>query len=512
MSPKHILSLGVIFVALLASVLTAAASVGGDPAIIIDGSKLPSDVPAIVSGDRVLVPLRGVFEDLGAQVSFDEASGVATASLGASTVKITLGSKIARVNDQPRTMDVAAREIAGRVMVPLRFVSQALGVSVDYDEQSNSVVIVTGRRPGSFAAYAGGPVYENLARIAPTIESERPASGEIVGSQYPSIYARFNGGTSAVDPGTVEIQVDGIDVSDQATISAAYVSYTPLSPLATGLHNVYVTGQADDGTPFSESWSFRVDAGSVSDYTVGTYGGAGFGSPAFGYGWPWFRRFGFAPPGFSVFTPGQLYFISGGIIEVVFFSRFFPFGSAFFTVSGCPGEFAMTPWLGNPGFFWGYMQVPFGLRAHNAIIAAHFTMPDGRHVEVHSTAPIDIEGERHSLPASLRYAVLPHLINQPKSLHQAVVFDRVSPPAYLQTKMPANFANEPSEFRSGSINSFRLPGEPYPAFNHEPGTVRLPAVVRPELPTIRPAIIAPVFGAPVFQRQAVPAAHPSKPH
>jgi hypothetical protein len=515
MSPKTLLSVGVILLTLFAGAVKAAAA---NPSIVIDGAKLPADVPALVSGAHVLVPFRDVFEDFGALVSFDEVSGLASATLGQTTVVVQVGSSIARINGEAQTMEAPATELAGRVMVPLHLLSKSLGISVAYEPQSNMVVIVTGRRPGNFAAYAGGPTFESIARVAPSVEGERPASGELVGSQYPSIYARFNGGTSPVNPSTVQIQVDGMDVSDQATISSAYVSYTPQDPLADGLHNVTVTGQADDGTPFTESWSFRVDAGSASDYTVGTYGGAGFGAPALGFGWPWFHRFGFFPPGFSVFTPGPLFFVSGGVVEVIFFNRFFPFGNAFFTISGCPGEFPLTPWLGNPGFFWGFMQVPFGLQSRHAVIAAHFTLPNGRHVVVHSTAPIDIEGEHRSLPPNVAYAVMPRLVDHPRSLHQAVSFQRVIPAA-PHIKLPA-FSNEPSEFHSGAIGSLHIP-EQHPIFTHIPATVHVPIVVRPAMPAIRPAmpvmrpapLVIPAFHAPAFHWQGMPAVRaPVKPH
>jgi hypothetical protein len=467
--------------------MLAAASADGVPSIVIDGSKLPSDVPALVSGDHVLVPLRGVFEQFGASVSYDESSAVATAALGATTVQVTVGSVQARINGRPATMDVAARELAGRVMIPLRFVAQALGVSVDYDASANTVVIVSGLRPGSFAAYSGGPVYTNVTHTAPSVESVRPESGTIVGSQYPSIYARFAGGTSAVDPGTVQVLVDGQDVTDQSTVSSAYVSYTPIQALTSGMHSVQILGQSGDGTPFNESWTFRVDAGSATDYTVGSYGGGGgyggygagypgygFGSPAFGFGWPWFHRFGFAPPGFSVFTPGPLFFTSGNFIEVVLISRFFPFGTGFFTISGIPGQCAFAPWLGNPGMFWGAVQVPAGAVMNNAVIEAHFKMPDGRQVAIRSTAPLQIEGQRHSLPADLHYAVLPHLTNQPHTLGQAVVFDRVEPRKEINEGSLGSAPGGALGVQSGSFGG----GTRVNYGMHEPASVRAPVGVR----------------------------------
>ena len=411
------------------------------PSIVIDGSTVPADVPALVSDGRVFVPLRGVFERLGARVSYDAASQTALASLDGKVVQVTVGSTVAHVDGRRYDMDVAAREFAGRVMIPLRFVAQALGANVDYDGPSNTVVIVSGMRPGSFAAMTSGPNEISAARTghAPSIEDQHPSSGTVVGSEYPSIYARFDGGSSAVDPASVRVMVDGADVTGSSTISSAYVSYTPSSPLLTGLHSVTITGNADDGTTFTSGWSFRIDAGTVSDYTstsftggdlgynygYGQYGYGGWG----GFGWPvhGFGPFGFSPPGFSLFTPGSLFFVSGGVIGVVFVSQFFPSGNGVFTISGFPGTFPLTPWLGNPGMFWGTAQVPFGVTAHQAIIAARFQTPGGRKFIVHSMAPLEILGTRKSLPPSLHYAVLPRLVNHPTSLHNAVVFERMIP-------------------------------------------------------------------------------------
>jgi len=493
----------------LAFVVPAAAV----PSIVIDGSRLPADVPALASSDHVLVPLRGVFERLGARVSYDASSRTAAATLGATIVQVAVGSRTAWVNGERRTLDVEPREVAGRIMIPLRFVAESLGVSVDYDGPSDTVVIVTGFKPGNFAAMTSGPNVADVPKQAPSVEDERPGSGSLIGSQYPSIYARFAGGSSAIDPGSVRITVDGNDVTGSSTISSAYVSYTPTSPLQTGEHSVSITGTADDGTPFSSSWSFRIDAGTSSDYTLGNYGsGLAFDGAGFdGFGFPrrGFNHFGFFPPGFSVFTPGQLFFVDDDIIEVIFVSQFFPFGNAFFTISDFPGVFPMTPWLGCPGFFWGFVRVPSGVSAHNAVIAARFTTPGGQKIVVHSTAPLRIEGERRSLPPDIRYAVLPRLINRPSSPRHAVAFERIVPRTFENIR-PANGAGGAPGMHDGGSHF----GRPAPV-NVHPGQIvhPIPAVGHP-LPVAHPApivihpapigihsVIAP---APVMPRPAMP--------
>ena len=92
MRPKNPLVLCLFVAFLVARPLCVAASPDSSPTIVIDGTRLSSDVPALVSGDHVLVPLRGVFEQFGALVSFDETTGWATASLNGTTVAVAVGS------------------------------------------------------------------------------------------------------------------------------------------------------------------------------------------------------------------------------------------------------------------------------------------------------------------------------------------------------------------------------------------------------------------------------------
>ncbi|MBT9173619.1 MAG: hypothetical protein DDT21_02020 [Syntrophomonadaceae bacterium] len=93
-----------------------------------------SSVPFIEKG-RTLVPLRFLGEQLGAVVRFDSAKKEVTVTKGTVTIQLRLGEKTARVSQQggvPRTvvLDVPARAVHGRTVVPLRFVSEALGATV----------------------------------------------------------------------------------------------------------------------------------------------------------------------------------------------------------------------------------------------------------------------------------------------------------------------------------------------------------------------------------------------
>ena len=411
------------------ALLAAPALADAPPAILVDGFSVSTDVPPVVVDDHVLVPLRGVFERFGADVEYDAASGTAVATRNGTTVKVVADSPIGWVDGARVALETPAREIAGRIEVPLRFVAEALGVSVDYDEGSNTVVIVSGAKPGNFvAAGPGTPAYApasvastsgygSSGSAPPNVEGQQPSPNALIGTDYPQIYARLGGGSSAVDPSTVRVLIDGVDVTGQSTVSSAYIAYTPSQPMTGGTHTVDVSGQSDDGTPFDSQWSFEIESDMTTDFVASSIGFA----PQF-FGVP---RFGFFPPGFSVFAPGPQFFVFGQPIVIVFFSPFFPNGTGFFSLSGVPGQFVMTPWLGCPGFFWGSFNVPGGVMSPNAVIAAHFTTSDGRTVIAHATAPLHIDGTRKTIPSTIRFAVRSRLVDHPLTPRSLVAFDRI---------------------------------------------------------------------------------------
>lgn len=109
--------------------------------VLVDGRPVAFDVPPVMVSGRVLVPLRGVFERLGAVVTWDPVTQTVLAARGDTTMSLRVGSPAASVNGQPTTMDVPAILVGGRTMVPLRFVSQALGASVGWDPATTTVQI-----------------------------------------------------------------------------------------------------------------------------------------------------------------------------------------------------------------------------------------------------------------------------------------------------------------------------------------------------------------------------------
>ena len=101
---------------------------------------------------NVLVPLRGVFEKLGASVAYDGATKTILAIKGSTSVTLQIGASSAQVNGQTRALTLPAQSVNGTTLVPLRFVSEALGAEVKWSAASRTVVIATNGNNGSVPA------------------------------------------------------------------------------------------------------------------------------------------------------------------------------------------------------------------------------------------------------------------------------------------------------------------------------------------------------------------------
>jgi len=111
--------------------------------VLVDGGPVAFDVPPMIASGRVLVPLRGVFQRLGAEVFWDSGTQTVTAGRGDTIITLRIGNTQAQINGQPTPMDVPAMLVGGRTLVPLRFISQALGAEVSWDETSATVKITS---------------------------------------------------------------------------------------------------------------------------------------------------------------------------------------------------------------------------------------------------------------------------------------------------------------------------------------------------------------------------------
>lgn len=112
-------------------------------AVNINGSPLQMDVPPTIVDGRTLLPLRAIFEALGAQVQWNAADQTITATKGNITIVLTIGSTTAMKNGSTVILDVPPLIIDDRTLVPARFVSEAMGAQVNWDAANQTVDITT---------------------------------------------------------------------------------------------------------------------------------------------------------------------------------------------------------------------------------------------------------------------------------------------------------------------------------------------------------------------------------
>jgi len=157
--------------------------------VMLDGRFLRLQVPPTISGGRVLVPFRALFEGLGASVGWTEATNTVTGTRAGTTVALVIGSRNAVVNGQPRTLDVAPTVMNGRTLVPLRFVSETLGATVNWVERHQTVVVRGPAPAGDFRiGVMTGTAVQNEEELRAAENMKRKYGDRIVLATYP---ARF---------------------------------------------------------------------------------------------------------------------------------------------------------------------------------------------------------------------------------------------------------------------------------------------------------------------------------
>ena len=116
-----------------ADVLTVTRFADGAIGVMVNGESVAfGRVRPIDESGRLLVPMRPIFEALGARVSYNAATRQVTATRDDQKIVLSIGSTSASINGRPTSMDVPARASAGETLIPLRFVAEALGVPVEY--------------------------------------------------------------------------------------------------------------------------------------------------------------------------------------------------------------------------------------------------------------------------------------------------------------------------------------------------------------------------------------------
>jgi len=113
---------------------------GQDIKIIFNGEELKLDVAPVVENDTTLVPLH-VFEAFGVSPEWDGTNQTITAAKDDVVIWLQLNNKIAKIGDEEVELLAAPKAVDGRTLVPLRFISEAFGVSPVWDAATKTITI-----------------------------------------------------------------------------------------------------------------------------------------------------------------------------------------------------------------------------------------------------------------------------------------------------------------------------------------------------------------------------------
>jgi len=112
----------------------------------VNGQLLALDVEPIIVDGRMMVPLRAIFEALNATVEWREETRTVIAKKGNIAISLTIDNKIASVNHKNVELDVPAMLVNSRTLVPIRFISESLGAQVDWDEATTTAIITASEK------------------------------------------------------------------------------------------------------------------------------------------------------------------------------------------------------------------------------------------------------------------------------------------------------------------------------------------------------------------------------
>ncbi|MEC0124208.1 family 10 glycosylhydrolase [Paenibacillus pabuli] len=188
---KGLMLLLIFVLGLQSAGLTAQAASQKEIVIYLDGQRLESDVsPYILSKVNVtMVPLRVISEGLGASVLWSQATRTVTIKKSDSTITMTNGRQQATVDRAVVDLDASVELKQGRVMVPIRFVSENLGIQVTWNQSAQTIDLTTGNEPNPTPVTPAEP---GGTGNTPNTDEMRGAWISTVNGDWPSSGAKGN--------------------------------------------------------------------------------------------------------------------------------------------------------------------------------------------------------------------------------------------------------------------------------------------------------------------------------
>jgi len=134
-------------------VVAISVSAERDIRVVLNSKELSFDVPPQIIDDRTMVPMRAIFEALGADVEWSGDTQTITATQGDTIITMQIGNAAIIVNGEAITLDVSPLIVDGRTLVPVRAVAEGLNADVEWNAGTRTVMIT--RKEQAEAIIAG---------------------------------------------------------------------------------------------------------------------------------------------------------------------------------------------------------------------------------------------------------------------------------------------------------------------------------------------------------------------
>ena len=262
---------------------------------------------ALVRGGTVLIPLRSMFEQMGATVSYDPASKTVTVSKPGSEVKVTVGQPEVIINGESRPLDVPPMIYHGIILVPVRVISEGMGAYVQWVPDRQIVVVryIPATPPPSAPPTAAPTVAPTVAPTPTPVPVATPYKEIFVAGDYifsPKVYNEFSPGNTGTGSsydihGAWEFDAFNIPWMIGGNFEQFQYPHTCAGGVATPTADCYVTtigGLGSTAVPAFTAKDTDVDARlgiKVADPRI--YIGVGYLFRSTNYGYPRLNGVGF---------------------------------------------------------------------------------------------------------------------------------------------------------------------------------------------------------------------------
>ena len=170
------------------------------PDVLSKGNRV---LAALVRGGTILIPLRSMFEQMGATVKYNAANKTVDVSKAGADVQVTVGKPEVVINGETRPLDVPPMMMNGQVLVPVRVISEGMGAYVQWVQDRHVVVVryvVATPPPPSTPEPTATPAPATAPPTPTPTPVPTPYLDKFIAGDYiisPKVYNEFNPGTTS---------------------------------------------------------------------------------------------------------------------------------------------------------------------------------------------------------------------------------------------------------------------------------------------------------------------------